>query len=250
MRYCHPNMSCIAPSSQLCFKTSSSDSSKLFSLQNSDHRSIHVGEESRRIFQHQQVDDCSMEGDLGKILPSCGDDAIALNPFRWHMVVDKDHCPSNSHASPLKRSTISANSAIQRKVTSHNRWSSDANEHEETESTIHLSATQAERQRNWKSLKQRLNRPTRKVSGCRASRTSEASSANVAPTDGITIPVPSVVTVPTWPPHFFQLSLHTGPGKAVRRRSFDEIPTLPQRQYSNTSLGTLDDFSSFTLSSI
>jgi hypothetical protein len=234
MRYPHPIMALS------CFETPVSESSKIVSLRDSDHHSIRLCEELGRTFQ-QQEHDCSMEGDLRKILPSCVDNTMALNPSRWHMVVDKDHCPSNSYSSPLKRCTISTKSDIHQKVTSHNRWSSEVGEDEETETTMHRLATETDRKRNWKSEQQqrRLNRPTR------SGRTSEALSANVASTDAITIPVPSVIAVPTWPPCFSPSSQQvTGPGKAVRRRSFDEIPTLPQRQHSNTSLGTLEDYTS------
>jgi hypothetical protein len=245
MRYPHPSMALS------CFETELSDSSKLASLRDSEHYSIRLCEDPPRTFQ-RPVSDCStMEGDLGKNLPSSSDNSMALNPSRWHMVIDKDRCPSNSHSSPLKRFTISTNSAIQKKVTSHNRWSSEVGVHEETETTIRWSATEADRKRNWTSQQQqprqqeqqeRLNRPTRKVSGYKSSRTSDAFSANVAPTDATTIPVPSVIAVETWPICFPSLLQAAGPGKAVRCRSFDEIPTLPQRQQSSTSLGTIDDY--------
>jgi hypothetical protein len=246
----HATMTC-TPSSPSCVETASSrakipfDRSNFFSIQDSARRSINLCEDSHLAFQ-KQGEDRPVKGDLGKILPPCGDYAMALNPSRWHVVVDKDVSPRRSHASPLKRSTKLAKSHTERKVPTHNRWASEVDEHDETETAMCLTAAQKEKH----SQSQRLKRPTRKASGFRADFGAEVSSASVAPKHVNTISVSSVVATQTRHPRLRMSSLASGSEKPVRRRSFDEIPTLPQRQHSVTSLGTLDDISSSSPTSI
>jgi hypothetical protein len=245
MRYPHPTAA-FTPSSPSCSNKVAlrgpCDSANSFSIQDSGHRSIRIYGGPHRVV-NQQEKGRPAEGDLGKILPPTSDNAMALNPYRWHMVVDKDQSPSSSNTSPLQRSNKPVTSAIQTKRSPHNRWASEGGEAEETQTKI---AT-AERKRHSES--QRLERPTRKASGYRASRT-PAVSTSAAPTDTSTISVPSVIAVRTLHPRFRSSSPATDVEMPIRRRSFDEIPTLPQRQRSNMSLGMSDDFSSSTPTSI
>jgi hypothetical protein len=88
-RHPHLAMACM-PSSPSCFEAAASvgsswdSSANLFSLQDMDHRYMHVSDEPRRAFQHQK-EDRPVEGDMGEISPSNGEginDGIKI-PTKW-----------------------------------------------------------------------------------------------------------------------------------------------------------------------
>jgi hypothetical protein len=217
------------------------DSLNMFSLQDSERGCSSDRGDPRHAFQ-QQEEDHPGTGDMGSYFPPCCDNAMALNPSRWHMILENDQSPHTSHACHLKRSTNISNPAFQRKATSHNRWGNTGSDPKEPENSIQRVKTERTR------CSQRLNWPSRKASGYSASRTPEASATNVTQkTDVFPIPVPTVIVVPKRHPRIRASSLVTGSERYVRRRYFDMIPTLPQRRQSNTSIEMSCDFSSSSL---
>jgi hypothetical protein len=242
-RHPHQAIVCV-PSSPSCFEAAASlgslcdSSSNLFTLQDTDHRFIRVVEEPRRACQHQK-EDRPLEGDMGKIPPPFGVDVMPLNHARWNMLADKDHNPNNRDSLPLTRSIKSAS---QRSPESHNRWASEIDELEEMQTAMHWSATE---ECELYSKSQRLKSATPQVSGYHARHITETSGANDAPTTNAKpISVPSMIAVQVWHPHCHTPSFtKTDPETRIRRRSFDEIPPLPQRRQSNRSSGESDDFS-------
>jgi hypothetical protein len=243
-RHPHLAMACM-PSSPSCFEAAASlgsscdSSANLFSLQDMDHRYMPVSDERRRAFQHQK-EDRPVEGDMGKISRSNGDDVMPLNHARWSMLADKDHNPNSSDSLPPTRSN---KSAIQRKFMSHHRWTSEIGEFEQLETTKHWSAAEEYESHT---ISHRQESVTSQVSGCRDRHITETSGANVVSTmNAKTLSVPSMIAVQTWHPHCDTTSIiKTDPETRIRRRSFDENPTLPQRQQSNKSSLASDDFSS------
>jgi hypothetical protein len=241
-RHPHLAMACM-PSSPSCFEAAASigsscdSSANLFSLQDMDHRYMHVSDEPRRAFQHQK-EDRPVEGDMG---PSNGDDVMPLNHARWSMLADKDHTPNNCDSLFPTRSN---KSSIQRKFISQHRWTSEIGELGEMESTKHWSAA-VEYESHTISHGQKS--ATSQVSGYHERHITEPSGANVVSSlNAKTLSVPSMIAVQTWHPHCHTTSfIKTDPETRIRRRSFDENSTLPQRQQSNkSSLLASDDFSS------
>lgn len=223
------------PSSLSCLEKAASmgscdSSSNLWWVYDTDNHSLSVSENP--LHAHDE------EGDLGKVLSQRGDTAVPLNPSRWKMLANKDHNPSICSSLTLSRYPTSA---VQRNVTVHNRWNSEAGEHEEMKTAMQWSAASECME---PSKCKRLSSPGRQSSDYRANRTTPNSAASIASLDATNISVPSVIAVRTWHSHCHTSSFVTDAEKHIRQRSFDENPTLPQRQQSNHSLRATDDFSS------
>jgi hypothetical protein len=214
-RHLHPT-TVTMPTLPECFEASRGpcERSSLMPFQDPVDCSIHICEDRRSPAQ-QPGKDRPMVGDFGKLLPSCDDKAMALNPSRWHMVLDKDHSPCRSPA--LNRPTKSTKINTHQKTRSlHDRWSSDVGANEET-----VTWSTAERKRSSKS--QRVSQQsTGKALAYRARHTAKTSS-----TTTIICSVPSVIVVPTYPPNFQMSSLVvTGPERPIRRRSFVDTDSM------------------------
>jgi hypothetical protein len=224
----HPTLAG-TPSSPSCLvETAASgevyQSSNRITLQNSDDRSIRVCQDSRRPVQQHGEEYRLMEGELGKCLPPCCDNAaMVLNPSRWHMIVDKDHSLSSSAALKRRIQSIQEDNQQKKVLLPHNRWASMIVAQEEMATASQWSTAVVEPS-GYSNSQLQLPWSTRKASG--RAEVSPATTTTI-----IIIPSSSVIdNIPTCPPRFKPTTAETGPARPVRRGSLyeneQEVPYL------------------------